>query len=217
MATINERMQKYYSGNDRSVTINACTGHFATPQAHLNYLVDVTRLKIRINEAHEAAMALKYQLLNQVTSVDSVVCLDNMDVVGSFLAYELDRGDFTNNNQHETVYVVHPEENTLHQFMYRESNRIAIQGKSVLMLMDTITTGTTIQRAIECTQYYGGNIVGVCTIFSDIDSIMGHKIYTVFRPQDLPGFESHDPQNCPLCAKKIPVEAMISGYGYVTL
>ena len=148
------------------MTINACTGHFATPQAHLNYYVDVTRVKVRINEAHEAARALKNQLLHQVTSVDSIVCLDGMEVVGAFLAYELDKGDFTNNNQHETVYVVRPEENSLHQFMYRESNRIAVEGKTVMMLVDTITTGTTIQRAMECTQYYGGNVIGVCTVFS---------------------------------------------------
>ncbi|MBQ4373674.1 MAG: orotate phosphoribosyltransferase, partial [Lachnospiraceae bacterium] len=110
---IRSRMVKFYARGDRHVTINATQGHFATSQSHINYYIDVTRLKVRVAEAQEAARSLRQKLLHNVETVDTIVCLDGTEVLGAFLAQELEKGDFRMTNKHETMYVVEPEENSI--------------------------------------------------------------------------------------------------------
>ncbi len=214
---IEERLTKFYAKNDSEITINAAPGHFATSQSHTNFYVDVTRIKVRVKEAKESARALKEKLESNVETVDTIVCLDGTSVLGGFLANELEHGNFHMTNKHETMYVVTPEENSLHQFMFRQNNRLAIEGKNVLLLVDSITTGQTIQRAQECTTYYGGINVGIAAIFSKKSVIDGEKIYSLFTDEDIPGYQSYLPQECPMCQKKIPLDAMVNGYGYARI
>jgi orotate phosphoribosyltransferase len=215
--SIRERMMKFYSEGDGSITINACQGHFATSQSHINYYIDVTRLKVRVSEAKEAARSLRSKLMNRVTTVDTIVCLDSMEMLGGFLANELEKADIHMNNMHETIYVVHPEENTIHQFMFRENIRPAVEGKQVIVLVDTMTTGETVSKALECIEYYGGIINGVCSIFSTVDIVGNQDVFTLFTEKDLPGYAAYAPNECPFCQKKIPLEAMVNGYGYSKL
>ena len=163
---IRSRMVKFYARGDRHVTINATQGHFATSQSHINYYIDVTRLKVRVAEAQEAARSLRQKLLHNVETVDTIVCLDGTEVLGAFLAHELEKGDFRMTNKHETMYVVEPEENSIHQFMFRENIRPSIEGKNILLLVATMTTGETVKKSLECIEYYGGIIQGVAAIFS---------------------------------------------------
>ena len=214
---IENRMVKFYAKDDPAVTINGCQGHFATPQSHINYYIDVTRLKVRVDEAEEVAKSLKNKLLNRVSTVDTIVCLDGTEVLGAFLGRELEKADFHMTNTHETIYVVRPEENSLHQFMFRTNNRLAIEGKHVVVLAATITTGATISQALECIEYYGGTVEGVCSIFSTLDKISATQIYSLFTAEDLPGYATYSAHDCPYCAKKIPLEAMVNGYGYSIL
>ena len=159
-------MVKFFAKDDPAVTIMATQGHFATSQSHINYYIDVTRIKVRVAEAAEAARSLRQKLVHHVTMVDTIVCLDGTEVLGGFLAHELEKGDFRMTNTHETMYVVQPEENSIHQFMFRENIRPSIEGKNVLVLVATMTTGETVKRAIECIEYYGGKVQGVVSIFS---------------------------------------------------
>ena len=218
MADINDRMIKYYSKNDKNVIINAGQGHFATSHSHINYYIDVTRIKIRSSESIEAARCLRSKMAHHVTNVDTIVCLDSMDVMGAFLAEELNKGDFAMNNIHDAVYVVEPEENSIHQFMFRENVKPAIQGKDILVLVDTMTTGETMHRAIECIEYYGGRVAGVGSIFATQDLLDDkYKVFSLFTGDDLPGYASYHPTECPYCEKGIPIEAMVNGFGYSKL
>ncbi len=214
---IQERMTKFYSGDDRNVTINAVQGHFATSNSHINYYIDVTRLKVRAKEAENAAASLRSKLLHQVEDVDTIVCLDGTEVLGGFLAQELEKGSFHMTNKHDTMYIITPEENSIHQFMFRQNNRLAIEGKNVLILAATLTTGETMKRMMECVSYYGGRVSGVTSIFSTMKEINGHRIISLFTEEDLPGYAAYHPSECPFCAKKIPIEAVVNGYGYSTL
>lgn len=214
---IQERMVKFYAKDDKAVTINAAQGHFATSQSHINFYVDVTRIKIRVKEAMEAAKCLKTKLMHQVTTVDTIVCLDGTEVLGAFLAAELEKGDFRMTNAHETIYVVEPEENSIHQFMFRENVKPAVQGKNVIVLVDSMTTGETVRRSIECIEYYGGIVGGVASIFSTQDHVEKYRVFSLFSGDDLPGYDTFSPSECPYCAKKIPLDAIVSGYGYSKL
>lgn len=214
---IGNKLVKCYAKDDPAVAINIAQGHFATPQSHINYYIDVTRLKVRVDEAEEAARSLRNALLNRISTVDTIVCLDGTEVLGAFLGRELEKSDFHMTNSHETIYVVRPEENSIHQFMFRTNNRLAIEGKHVIVLAATITTGATIQQAVECTEYYGGTVEGICSIFSTQESVGGKTIYSLFSADDLPGYATYSAHDCPLCAKKIPLEAIVNGYGYSVL
>lgn len=214
---IKERMMKFFAQDDRVITINAAQGHFATSQSHINYYIDVTRIKVRVSEAKEAAKVLRTKLLHHVTTVDTIVCLDGTEVLGAFLADELERGDFHMNNAHETMYVVEPEENSIHQFMFRENIRPSIEGKNVLVLVDTMTTGETVRRSMECIEYYGGVVAGVVAIFSTVKKLDNTEVFSLFSTDDLPGYATYPKYDCPYCKKKIPLEAMVNGYGIAKL
>ncbi len=214
---IKDRMVKFFAKDDKLVTINAAQGHFATSQSHINYYIDVTRIKIRTKEAMEAAKSLESKMLHRITTVDTIVCLDATSVLGGFLAYELEKGDFHNTNMHETVYVVEPEENSIHQFMFRENVKPAVQGKNVIVLVDTMTTGETVKRSLECIEYYGGIVQGVVSIFSTTDHIDDTQVISLFTDADMPGYATYSPSECPFCKKGIPLDAMVNGYGYSKL
>ena len=85
-------------------------GHFATNHAHINYYLDMTTLKTRLSEAQEIARSLSGLFLYD-TVVDTIVCLEGTQVVGSFLAEELTSAGVLSMNAHKTIYIVTPEFN----------------------------------------------------------------------------------------------------------
>ena len=184
---IQQRLTKFFAKDDPNVTIMAAQGHFATPQSHINYYIDVTRIKMRVKEAEEASRSLRNKLLHKITTVDTIVCLDGTEVLGAFLAQELEKGDFRMTNTHETIYVA------------------------------TLTTGETVRRAMECIRYYGGIMQGVVAIFSTKDLVGDEPVISLFTQEDLPGYATFSPESCPYCSKKIPLEAMVNGFGYSKL
>lgn len=211
--SISDKFIKFYSQNDRAINLKAMPGHFATSSSHVNYYIDITNLKARAKEAREVAKSMESLLLHHVITVDTIVCMDGTNVVGAYLAEELERGHFSNNNKHETVYVIEPEVNSIGQLMFRESIRMAVEGKNVLVLLATSTTGETLKKSLECIEYYGGNIVGVTAIFGAMDKVDKYEVFPVFTPEDLPSYETYTPSECPYCKKNIPITGIVNGYG----
>ena len=214
MSGLEGRTKKFYSRDTNSVTINALQGHFATSNSHINYYVDVNRLKIRTSEAANAARALCEKIVGRIHVIDTIVCLDETRMLGGFLAENLQRRGVENHNMHKTVYVVKPEENSLHQFMFRSGNTMAIGGKNCLILTGTLTTGNTVKNVIDCVEYYGGKNVGVAAIFSTMTEVFGYKVFPIFDEKDLPGYAAYKKLDCPYCQKQIPIEAIVNGSGY---
>ncbi len=212
-----DRMVKFYAKDDASITLNAVPGHFATSSSHINFYIDVTRLKIRANESREAARSLKNKMLHQVNAIDTIVCMDGTEVLGGYLAEELEKGNFSNNNKHETVYIVSPEVNSINQLLFRENVRPAIEGKNVLLLLATMTTGETVRRSLECIEYYGGNIAGVAALFATTDKVDKTQVFPLFTSDDLPGYQTFAPHECPYCKKGMAIEAMVNGFGFSKL
>ena len=87
----------------------------------------------------------------------------------------------------------------------------------MLLLLATMTTGDTVRRSLECIEYYGGNIVGVSPIFGTMDKVGDTKVFPLFTANDLPGYATYTPHECPYCKKGIPIEAMVNGFGYSKL
>lgn len=198
------------------VALRVAKGHFVTSHSHVNYYIDVTFQKSRLSEAKATAKALVKQYVNS-TLVDTILCLDGMEVVGTCLAEELTNAGFMSINAHQTIYVVTPEVSNEGQLFIRENLYPMIQNKHVLILMASATTGVTASRSMDCVRYYGGLVVGVSAIYSAIDRTEdGTAINALFHVADLPDYAGYSAHNCPMCKRGERIEALVTGGGYST-
>lgn len=196
--------------------LRVAEGHFATSHSHINYYIDVTTHKTRLSEATAIAEQL-VAFYTHNTIVDTILCLDGTEVIGTCLAEQLTMGNFVNMNAHQTIYVVTPEHTSGSQIIFRENMLPMIKGKNVLILASTITTGYTAKAAIEAIKYYNGNVAGVCAIFAIVNECEGYEIKSVFNADDLKNYASYPSHECPLCKEGKKIEALVNSFGYAKL
>ncbi|MBQ2118500.1 MAG: orotate phosphoribosyltransferase [Clostridia bacterium] len=196
--------------------LRVCKGHFATSHSHINYYIDVTMQKSRLSEAKAVAREL-VSYYNSSTIIDTILCLDGMEVIGTCLADELTEGSFLNLNAHGTIYVMTPEHTSGSQLIFRDSTAPMIEGKNVLVLAASVTTGFTARGAIEAIRYYGGIVAGVAAIFATTEDCMGYPVKSVFNPNDLSGYASYSSHECPMCRAGQPVDALVNSFGFSKL
>ena len=209
------RTMKILSQNG-SVPLKLIYGHFATNHSHINCYLDMTTLKTRQSEAELAAQALVQHYV-ATTIVDTILCLDGTQIIGAYLAQELNQAGFVSINAHQTIYVVTPEYDATSQLIFRDNLQPMIRDKHVLILTASVTTGISVRKAMECVQYYGGTVAGACGIFSACPEVDGMKIQSIFGPEDISGYATYPVHDCPLCKHKAKLEALVNGYGYSKL
>jgi orotate phosphoribosyltransferase len=200
----------------KNLFLRVSKGHFATSHSHINYYIDVTTQKTRLSEAQAVAKEL-VSYYNSNTIVDTILCLDGTQVIGTCLAEELTKGNFMNLNAHQTIYVVTPEHTTGSQLIFRDNIVPMITGKNVLILAASVATGYTAQAAIEAINYYNGMVAGICAIFATTDECMGHSVRSIFDPNDLNGYFSKPSHECPLCKKGEKIDALVNSFGFSKL
>ena len=196
----------------RDLFLRVAKGHFATSHSHINYYIDVTMPKNRLSEAKAIAREL-VSYYSHNTIVDTVLCLDGTQVLGACVANELMKENFMSMNAHETVYVVTPEHTTGSQLVFRDNIIPMIQGKQVLILAASVTTGYTAQAAAEAIAYYGGNVVGISAIFSTLGTCLGHEVRSVFKTADLEDYATYPSHDCPICKQGKPIDARVNSFG----
>ena len=135
-------IKEYYNPNS-PLKLRVARGHFATSHSHINYYVDLTFTKHRLSEAKEAARQLTAKYKSS-TIIDTILCLDGTEVVGACMASDLTKSGFQSINLHNTVYVLTPEHTTGSQLIFRDNTKMMIEGKHVLILAASITTGYTV-------------------------------------------------------------------------
>ncbi len=209
-------MVKFYSNESSKVALHAIPGHFATSHSHINYYIDVTGLKTRVQEAKEVAGVL-YHRIGSLSYTDTIVCMDGTEVIGAFLAEAFEKGDFMSTNLHKTIYVVSPEINANNQMLFRDNIKPSIYNKHVILLCATVTTGKTVRRSLEGIRYYGGQVEAVASVFSTVKRVDDRKIESMFTEKDLPGYMAFTAEECPFCKKGERLEAVVNGFGYSRL
>lgn len=210
------RVMKFYAKDNHQVALRAIPGHFATSHSHVNYYIDVTGLRTRCKEASAVAKTLVDKIIN-TTIIDTIVCMDGCEVVGAYMASELEQRDFVSTNSHETVYVITPEFNSNNQMIFRDNLAPSIKNKHVLLLLASTTTGQTIHRSLSCIKYYGGSVTAICSLFSAVDSISGIPIVSAFTTRDIPSYQAYGVDDCPFCQGGTKLDAFVNGYGYSKL
>ena len=212
-------MQDYkkidYAKN-KDVVLRYIPGHFVTPNSHVNYYMDLTDMKSRQREARATGEELAEMYFSS-DIIDTILCLNGMEVVGSYLANKLTKAGIISANRHQTMYITSPEYNVSGQMMFRENNQHMIRGKKVLILIDTATTGDTLRSAVGSVGFYGGQVVGISAIYSVATQVEGFQIRSLYSTRDLPDYASYKPASCPFCEAGTPVDAICNGFGYSTL
>ena len=188
------------SGRNEHVFIHAMPGHFVSSSSHLNFYIGTSDIKHNHDVSVDAAMMLASYYHERGIEVDTVLCLYETQALGAYLAHELQRANMLNPNPDSTVYVLG-----------------LISGKRVLLLISCITSGKTIERAMESVNYYGGEAVGISAVFSAIDEVDGVSVNSIFTKDDVPGYEAYPAHDCPLCRENKKVDAITNGYGYSLL
>lgn len=206
------KMQKISAKSDNKIALKVYTGHFVTPHSHITSYLDMTTMKTRFSEANAIAETLA-QKYTMHTVVDTIVCLDNTEVIGAYLASELTKAGVVSMNAHKTIYIVKPEIIN-GQIIFRENYKPMLETKNVFILMGTATTGESLESCVDSVLYYGGQISGMCAIFSAINKMAGMTVESIFSVQDVPNYASYKPHECPMCKRKEKVDALVNGYGY---
>ena len=204
---LEDRMFKVYAKGDEKIQLKIIPGHFVTSQSHISHYLDMTTMKTRCAEAARIAKL----------PVDSIICMDGLEVIGAFLAEELAKAGVLSMNAHKTIYIVTPEFNANGQVIFRDNIQHMVRNRNVVILMGSITTGATLRQCMESVLYYGGVIQGVSAIFSAVTKVAGLDINSVFYKQDVPNYESYPADQCPMCKKKEKIDAIVNGYGYSKL
>lgn len=190
------------------VQIDVIPGHFATKHSHINYCVDMTKIKSEMEVAKETAKLFAEHFSS--TPIDTIVSLERMKMVGAFLAAELSHSGI---NANQDIAVISPEINDSKMIM-RDNFLQYIQGKHVLLLSASASTGLTVTAAEEGIKYYGGNTVGAAIVFGTEFASAEIPVVRLFDAKDIEGYSYFKPQDCPLCAQGNKLEALINSYGY---
>ncbi len=198
------------------VSLQVAKGHFATRNSHTNYFIDVTSQQSCIRDAEAVAQQLAQRLTQQMM-VDTILCMDGTRVIGTCLAQRLTQGGFRSINAGKEIYVLRDHLGTNGKLIFRDNARFMLEEKNVLLLLASVTTGGTVRKGIECVQYYGGSAVGIAAIYSHQKEIDGIPIVSLFDTNDLPGYASYAPEECPMCREKQELDAVVDKFGYSAL
>ena len=199
------------------VSLRVAQGHFATRNSHTNYFIDVTEQQSCLREAEAVARQLAQRDLTRNTMVDTILCLDGTRVIGTCLAHELTQIGNLSVNAEKEIYLLRENVSRDGKLIFRDNARFMLEGKNVLLLLASVTTGGTVRKGIECIEYYRGSVVGIAAIYSHLKEIDGISITSLFDTNDLPGYASYLPEECPMCRDKQELDAVVDKFGYSAL
>lgn len=198
------------------VSLRVAKGHFATRNSHTNYFVDVTNQQSCVRYAEAVAQQLAQRLTQQMM-VDTILCMDGTRVIGTCLAQKLTQGGFRSINAGKEIYVLRENVGTNGKLIFRDNARFMLEEKNILLLLASVTTGGTVRRGMECVKYYKGNVAGIAAIYSHQKEIDGVPITSLFDTNDLPGYASYLPEECPMCKERQELDAVVDKFGYSAL
>ena len=213
---MDERLVDLRSAKNPKARIKIMKGHFATSNSHINTYIDMSTIKARHNNCRETAKVLAAEYMHTV-SVDTIVCLEETDTIGTFLAEQLADGSNYSLSKGNNISIISPEYHQSGQILFRDNVQRMIKNSQVLILAPSITTGKSVKRAIEAVLYYGGKVCGICSVFSSISKINGLEVKTIFTSKDLPDYRAYAPSECPMCKAGEKLDAIVNSYGYSKL
>ena len=120
-------------------------------------------------------------------------------------------------NAGREIYVLRENVGTSGKLIFRDNAKFMLEGKNILLLLASVTTGGTVRRGIECVRYYKGNVAGIAAIYSYQKEIDGIPVISLFDTNDIADYASYLPEECPMCKEKRELDAVVDKYGYSAL
>ncbi len=209
---MSELLTTKYETKKKNLYLRVARGHFATANSHTNYYIDVVAQKTRMNEAKAVAEELSsYYYAN--TIVDTILCLDGTEVIGACFADSLSKADIISMNAHKSIYVVTPETTRGNQLLFRDNTVPMINKKNVMILAVSVSSGKTVEAAVDAVKYYGGNVTGIAAIFSTAEECEGIPIHSVFDPSDFAEYRTYSAHDCPMCKEGRKIDGLVNCHG----
>ncbi len=195
------------------VPLLAAKGHFATRNSHINYFIDVTNQKYSLKGCRAVAAQLANHLRGRFP-IDSILCMDGTSAIGACLARELTRDGGRSLSEGDNMYIIKGELDASGNLIFRDNARFMLEGKHVLILTCSMTTGTTAHHGKRSVEYYGGKVVAAAAIYAAVDEMDGLPVISIFDTKNIPDYEAHSPGDCPMCKQGLPVDAVVNTYGF---
>jgi len=214
--SMERRLREIKAKNHPDISIGVIPGHFATRHSHINFYVDLNDILCQQKMAKATGQVLASQYA-AVIPVDTIVCLDGGEVVAAFMAASLSKNESRTINAGTDISIVTPEMNSAGQLILRDNTQKMVRNKSVMLLAAQATTGKTLSQAIDYITYYGGRVSGICALFSAITQVDGIAVDALFTTADVPGYETHEQDNCPECKAGKKIDALVNSFGYSKL
>ena len=200
-----------------SISIKVIPGHFSTSNAHSNHYLDVGGLKSNALIARDVARELAIPYLTS-TLVDTILCMEKTEVIGAYLAEELLQRGTSVMNADEDIYVVSPMTNINGNLIFQGSMIDCISNRNILLLVTTVSSGRTVDVALECIEYYGGILAGISALYLASPQKLGREINALFTYEDIPGYKLFKPiKCCELCQAGQKLDAVVTSEGYTKI
>ena len=204
------RAFELFAKRNNKVSLRAMSGHFVTQHSHVNYCIDMTRLKTEATAAKNAAKLFAESFSG--VAIDTIITLEHTKMLGAFIAEALTSSTGLNMNQE--IAVISPEFTDDDKMILRDNLVPYVKNRHVLILAATATTGLTAMSAIRGLRYYGADPVGVGTVFGGKFEIPGVPVVRLFGIEDIPSYGSYTAAECPMCRSGEKIDALINAYGY---
>jgi len=211
--------EKKFSINHKKhpvIVMDVIPGHFTTNSVHSTHYPDVSRLKTSISTAREVAreLALPYK---SSSIIDTIVCLERTEVIGAFIAEELQDPGIGALNSDKEIMIISPQINANRNLVFPDNTVPYIRHKNILLLMATIVSGKQLSLALDCLDYYEGRLAGITTLFWATQRDTPKEVVALFTSDDIPGYHQSPSGDCEMCRRNIPLDALISSDGYIKM
>jgi len=202
--------------NNPKIAINIIPGHFTTSNAHSNNYLDFSELKCNALVARDVAREMAIPYLS-TTIIDTIVCMEKMSGVGAYLAEELLQEGTSVINAGGQIHVVSPMNNAHGNWVFPSNRMEWINGKNILLLTATVSSGRAINSVLECIAYYGGNVAGISALYVASPEAHPNKINALFTAEDITGYKLFSPNGCEMCKAGLKLDAIVSSEGYTKI
>jgi orotate phosphoribosyltransferase len=198
------------------ISMEVIPGHYTTGASHTTHYLDVSEMKSSSVVARDIARELALPYSSSI-AVDTIVCMENTNVIGAYLAEELANNGIHAVSGSSNIHVISPLSNSLGHLSFQTSTIEYVTNRNVLLITATVAGGTSLDNALDCIAYYRGNVVGVSALFLAFPDRMEYAINALFTSEDIPGYEIQRSRHCAMCKAGVRLDALISSEGYTRI